>query len=104
MELDYGPEGSDHDQRDPNDLIEPAKVREDQEYEDPDTGLWWIEMDFVDCLRKADDFRHERQVLANIKRIEQLFDTIPSDRLTLEDTPTPRDILEQITTGGGFQD
>jgi hypothetical protein len=45
--------------------IEPKKVR-DQEYEDPKTGMWWTEMDCVDCLRvwHLELLRQRREVLA----------------------------------------
>lgn len=44
--------------------IEPKTVRE-QEYEDPETGLSWIEMDCVDCLRvwHLELLRQRRKVL-----------------------------------------
>jgi hypothetical protein len=33
-----------------HELQAPAEFR-DQEYEDPETALWWVEMDCVDCFR-----------------------------------------------------
>lgn len=36
----------------------PEEVR-DQEYEDAETGLWWVDMDCVDCLRVANQKRLE---------------------------------------------
>lgn len=38
----------------------PEEVR-DQDYEDPETGLWWVEMDCVDCLRVANQDRLARR-------------------------------------------
>ncbi|MDN4520716.1 hypothetical protein QYF68_23285 [Mycolicibacterium austroafricanum] len=44
----------------------PDPVRWDQEYEDPATGLWWVQMDCVDCLRVSNERRmaRRRKVLA----------------------------------------
>lgn len=39
----------------------PDPVQWDQEYEDPATGLWWLEMDCVDCLRVANERRIARR-------------------------------------------
>ncbi|MCV7230426.1 hypothetical protein [Mycolicibacterium komossense] len=46
-----GPASKGRDERRQDDRqIKPAQVR-DQEYEDSETGLWWTELDCVDCLR-----------------------------------------------------
>jgi len=42
------------------DLIAAQKVR-DMEYEDPITGLWWVDMECVDCLRVSNTQRLQRQ-------------------------------------------
>lgn len=44
----------------------PDPVRWDQEYEDPNTGLWWTEMDCVDCYRVSNEHRmaQRRKLLA----------------------------------------
>ncbi|MGD9517836.1 hypothetical protein [Mycolicibacterium sp.] len=47
--------------RDPDELIEPDRIDWDTEFEDPATGLWWIDMDCVDCLRVANERRHTRR-------------------------------------------
>lgn len=43
-------------------------VWRDQEYEDPDTGLWWDEIDCVDCLRvwHAELLRQRQAVLSKL--------------------------------------
>ncbi|OHT80480.1 hypothetical protein BKG69_06105 [Mycobacteroides chelonae] len=46
----------------------PEEVR-DQEYEDPRTGLWWVEQDCVDCLRVSN------QIAARSKR-DELLDAV----------------------------
>ncbi|MGV0624461.1 hypothetical protein [Mycolicibacter minnesotensis] len=38
-------------------LLKPDPVRFDQEYEHPETGTWWIEMDCPDCYRVANERR-----------------------------------------------
>ncbi|CPY63953.1 Hypothetical protein ERS075643_00007 [Mycobacteroides abscessus] len=43
----------------------PGEVR-DQEYEDPKTGLWWVEQECVDCLRISN------QMASKAKRDELL--------------------------------
>jgi hypothetical protein len=60
MEMHYDPDGPECDRRDPDELLEPAEVRSDQEYEDPETGRWWLDMDCVDCLRIANAIRLDR--------------------------------------------
>lgn len=37
--------------------LQPKPVRWDQDYEDPDTGGWWLEMDCLDCLRVVNERR-----------------------------------------------
>jgi hypothetical protein len=34
-----------------SELLKPAPVRFEQEYEHPETGTWWVEMDCPDCYR-----------------------------------------------------
>lgn len=43
-----------------DELVAPCEVR-DQDYEDANTGLWWMEMDCVDCLRVANRNRLQFQ-------------------------------------------
>jgi hypothetical protein len=53
-----------------DELITPEEVR-DQEYEDPETGLWWLEMDCVDCLRVSNAERlSKRQRLLALRLSE----------------------------------
>ncbi|GFG71850.1 hypothetical protein [Mycolicibacter senuensis] len=40
-----------------DELLQPDPVRFDQEYEDPETGGWWVEMDCPDCYRVANEER-----------------------------------------------
>lgn len=40
-------------------LIKPKKMR-DQEYEDAETGLWWVDMDCVNCLSVVNAGRTQR--------------------------------------------
>lgn len=42
-------------------LIEPRRIDWETEYEDPDTGEWWIDMQCVDCLRVANEQRLKAQ-------------------------------------------
>lgn len=42
-------------------FAEPDEVRWDQEYEDPATGRWWVEMDCVDCFRASNERRMARR-------------------------------------------
>lgn len=39
-------------------LVEPGEVR-DMDYEDPETGMWWVDMDCVNCLRIANESRRK---------------------------------------------
>lgn len=59
--------------------IEPSEIR-DQEYEDPDTGLWWTELDCVDCLRvwHLVLLRQRREVLAD--RMTQFLADLLDDK------------------------
>lgn len=50
-----------------SEFVEPEEVH-DVEYEDPDTGLWWVDMDCVDCLRvtNANRLKHQRRELLSL--------------------------------------
>lgn len=79
MELDSDPDGPACSRSDPTALIEPSLIRADQEYEDPETGLWWMELDCVDCLRIANAGRLERQrklLLTELLEVSALVDTM----------------------------
>lgn len=57
-------------------LVEPEEVR-DMEYEDPETGLWWVEMDCVNCLRVSNERRLERlrkELLADLLEVSACVD------------------------------
>lgn len=58
MELDCDPDSDSSSQM--IDYAEPREIR-NQEYEDPDKGLWWVEMDCVDCLRLANLWQLKQQ-------------------------------------------
>ncbi|MGW0158475.1 DUF6315 family protein [Mycobacterium sp. NPDC003323] len=60
--LDCDPDSERCDQ---TNLTAPTEVRDDQEYEDSTTGLWWVEMDCVDCLRvsNAGRLKYQRKLL-----------------------------------------
>lgn len=38
-----------------------AEQLSDIEYEDPETGLWWLDMDCVDCIRVSNELRRTRR-------------------------------------------
>lgn len=103
MELDYDPDGPGHDSRDPNELLEPSETRADQEYEDPATGLWWMEMDCVDCLRIANARRYDRLKRQNVDRISAVLKVMTADDLTLEDSRQLRELLERIASARGVR-
>jgi hypothetical protein len=41
-------------------LLKPDRIDWDTEFEDPDTGMWWVDMQCVDCLRVANERRRKR--------------------------------------------
>lgn len=43
------------------DPVAPDEVDWDTEFEDPETGMWWVDMDCVDCLRVANERRRTRR-------------------------------------------
>lgn len=45
--------------REPGGIV--ADQLSDTEYEDPDTGLWWVDMDCVDCCRVANRLYWDKQ-------------------------------------------
>jgi hypothetical protein len=51
--------------------FKPQDLR-DQEYEDPDTGHWWVEMDCVDCLRVYNEDRLARRRAHLLRKLKQL--------------------------------
>lgn len=43
-----------------DELSEPARIDWDTEVEDNDTGMWWLDMDCVDCLRVTNTLQLKR--------------------------------------------
>ena len=78
ISLDRDPDGASSDRASHHELIAPSEIH-DQDYEDPDTGLWWVEMDCVDCLRVSNTARLKwrRETLAwRLKRIAYRTDEL----------------------------
>lgn len=81
-----------------NEPLKAAEVRWDQDYEDPATGLWWREMDCVDCRRVANERRLAR-------RRKELAQQLLKALTVIENAPavhveTLAAALEAITDGG----
>lgn len=57
-------------QRPVSELIEPDRIDWDTEFEDASTGMWWVDMDCVDCLRVA----NERRQVRSRERAKYLID------------------------------
>ncbi|SCX24759.1 hypothetical protein [Mycolicibacterium fluoranthenivorans] len=67
-----GPSASSRADKRDDSQIAPKRFR-DQEYEDPETGLWWAEVDCVDCLRVWHlELLRQRRVLLAEKTTEFL--------------------------------
>jgi len=68
MDLDFDP--NEKSKRSPNDdLIKPNRIDWDTEFEDHDTGHWWVDMQCVDCLAVVNRLRlknQRREVLAKL--------------------------------------
>lgn len=47
--------------RDPGALHEPDRIDWDTEFEDPETGMWWVDMSCVDCLRVSNELERENR-------------------------------------------
>lgn len=45
--------------RTPYALVEPERIDWDTEFEDPETGMWWVDMECVDCLRLSNEHRRD---------------------------------------------
>jgi hypothetical protein len=54
-----------------DELTAPSEVR-DMDYEDPETGLWWVDMDCVDCLR-----------VSNVKKLARIRNELMHELLHL---------------------
>ncbi len=44
-----------------SDQVQADRIDWDTEFEDPDTGLWWVDMDCVNCLRITNERRRTRR-------------------------------------------
>ncbi|MDX1878214.1 hypothetical protein SBE55_10330 [Mycolicibacterium sp. 141076] len=68
MDLDFDPNLST--KAEPNNqLVKPDRIDWETEFEDRDTGMWWVDMQCVDCLSVSNRIRikHQRQeVLAKL--------------------------------------
>lgn len=67
-----------------NGYLAPEEYR-DQEYEDPATGLWWVEIDCVDCLRVSNEVQLQKRrnhLLEKLKEIVLKVDDL--DAATVE--------------------
>lgn len=74
-------------------LIRPKEVH-DQEYEDPETGLGWVEMDCVNCLRVVNGARLERQRQA--LRDELILLATSTSELNAEQITALREQIEMV--------
>jgi hypothetical protein len=85
-----------------DDLIAPGEVR-DQEYEDPDTGLWWVEMDCVDCLRVSNTHQRKYRIRKLLTAITEALATVPAnpESWTLEDFEDILRVLNRIAEQRG---
>lgn len=68
---------------DQTELVAPSEVRDDQEYEDSTTGLWWVEMDCVDCIR-----------VANASRLKNLRNLLLADLLQVANVVPDLDAVQ----------
>ncbi|BBZ60144.1 zinc finger domain-containing protein [Mycolicibacterium monacense] len=77
----------------PDDFLPPPQFRT-QEYEDPETGLWWVDMDCVDCTRVANTYRLEqerKQLLVDLLEVSNAV-----TRLDASEVAGLRDHLAEI--------
>lgn len=73
-----------------DEFVEPHSCH-DVDREDPETGLWWYDLDCTDCLCRSNEIalKHQRQALAT--RMLELVDKIDS-----LDAPTVAEILARF--------
>lgn len=95
-----GPSASQRTDKRDDRQIEPKRVR-DQEYEDTDTGLWWTEMDCVDCLRvwHLELLRQRREVLGT--RMAEFLAALLADKSVYPkkiDLTTVNALIEALDT------
>lgn len=53
----------------PGETVKPGRIDWDTELEDAETGLWWVDMDCVDCLRVSNTRRLERKRTALLAQL-----------------------------------
>ena len=41
----------------PGELVEPDSIDGNTKFEGPETGLWWVDMNCVDCCRLSNDLK-----------------------------------------------
>lgn len=60
-------------------LVKPGRIDWDTEYEDAETGEWWIDMQCVDCLRVANEKRFKAQrnlLLADLLEVSNAVENL----------------------------
>nr|WP_241471662.1 hypothetical protein [Mycolicibacterium neoaurum] len=62
-------------------LVKPERIDWDTEFEDPETGMWWVDMECVDCLRLANDHRRDSAKERALFLIDWYSDKIRNGRL-----------------------
>ncbi|MCX2712040.1 hypothetical protein [Mycolicibacterium sp. J2] len=65
----------------PGELHKPAPIDWDTEFEDPETGLWWVEMQCVDCMRVANEWKRQRRR----ERLQMLLAFFAVDQVRIPD-------------------
>ncbi|WP_142256620.1 zinc finger domain-containing protein [Mycobacterium colombiense] len=80
-----------------SDYLEPEEFN-DTEYEDPDTGLWWADMDCVDCLRVANEYELRRQRKELALQLTQL--AMETEELDAATVRALREHVESLTGDG----
>jgi hypothetical protein len=73
-------------------LIKPGRIDWDTEFEDHDTGMWWVDMQCVDCLRVANDRRVARAREDLARLISWYF--VRADRLNAAEVQELRTFLQ----------
>ena len=78
-----------------DELIAPGEVR-DQDYEDPETGLWWVEMDCVDCLRVSNAIQRQIRIRKARDAINAALASAAPESWTLQDCEDLLQVLGRI--------
>jgi hypothetical protein len=79
-----------------DDIVEPQEVQWDTEFEDPETGLWWLDMDCVNCLSITNARRRCWRHKAVNREINELLKTADAATWDLEESEIVRDALRRI--------